>query len=55
MKNETFKIIKEKLNFEEKYVKAFFHYRPTFYRLHIHFINVNNNNIDNSGNRSHFL
>lgn len=33
----------------------FIHYQPSFYRLHIHFIHVENKKEDILGDRAHFL
>ncbi len=40
MKNKTCWIIKEKYDLDENNLKMFFHYDPSTYHLHIHFINV---------------
>ena len=43
IKCNTFKIIKQKYNINESAIRAYFHYPPSFYHLHIHFNVVNNN------------
>ena len=40
MKQKTLEIIKEKFNLEEHSLKMYFHYRPSTYHLHIHFVNI---------------
>lgn len=40
MKRKTIEIIKNKYNLDEYYLKMFFHYEPSTYHLHIHFVNV---------------
>lgn len=40
MKRITLNIIKSRYNIEEYYIKIFFHYDPSTYHLHIHFVNV---------------
>jgi hypothetical protein len=39
MRNITLKIIKEKYGLNETSIKKFFHYPPSTYHLHIHFVN----------------
>ena len=39
MKSVTCRVIKEKYNLDEHYLKMFFHYEPSTYHLHIHFVN----------------
>ena len=39
MKNITLKIIKEKYGLNETSIKKYFHYPPSTYHLHIHFVN----------------
>jgi len=41
MKQTTLNIIKNKFNLDETNLKIFFHYTPSTYHLHIHFINLN--------------
>jgi m7GpppX diphosphatase len=40
MKKITLQIIREKYGLEEEYMKMFFHYDPSTYHLHIHFVNI---------------
>jgi m7GpppX diphosphatase len=40
MKRKTVEIIKNKFNLDEHYLKMFFHYEPSTYHLHIHFVNL---------------
>lgn len=40
MKNITLNIIKNKYDIDEHFIKMFFHYEPSTYHLHIHFVNV---------------
>jgi len=42
MKNKTVEIIEKKYNLDEHYLKMFFHYQPSAYHLHIHFVNISN-------------
>jgi hypothetical protein len=39
MKRKTVEVIKYKFNLDEHYLKMFFHYEPSTYHLHIHFVN----------------
>jgi hypothetical protein len=39
MKRKTVAVIKEKFSLDEHYLKMFFHYEPSTYHLHIHFVN----------------
>jgi len=55
MKKVTLNIIKFKYNIEEHYIKMFFHYEPSTYHLHIHFINVSNHDSRSSVEYSHEL
>lgn len=40
MKQVTLDIIKQRFNIDEYHLKIFFHYEPSTYHLHIHFVNV---------------
>ena len=53
MKKVTCKIIKEKYGLDECYIKQFFHYEPSTYHLHIHFINIENVECQSSVEYSH--
>jgi m7GpppX diphosphatase len=53
MKKVTCKIIKEKYGVDECYIKKFFHYEPSTYHLHIHFINIANVECQSSVEYSH--
>ena len=39
MKTVSLQIIKEKYGLDETSIKKFFHYPPSSYHLHIHFVN----------------
>lgn len=53
MKKVTLNIIKEKYGLDEYYIKIFFHYEPSTYHLHIHFVNVSNHDSRSSVEYSH--
>jgi hypothetical protein len=55
MKKVTLETIKRKYNIDECYLKMFFHYEPSTYHLHIHFVNVTNNEARSSVEYSHDL
>jgi hypothetical protein len=55
MKTITLNIIKEKYNMHEHYIKMFFHYEPSTYHLHIHFVNAANHDARSSVEYSHEL
>ena len=55
MKKVTLDIIKEKYGLNEYYIKMFFHYDPSTYHLHIHFVNVANHDSHSSVEYSHEL
>ena len=55
MKAVTLYIIKQRYNIDENYVKMFFHYEPSTYHLHIHFVNVANYEARSSVEYSHEL
>jgi hypothetical protein len=55
MKRTTLDIIKQRYNIDEYYVKMFFHYEPSTYHLHIHFINVAHREARSSVEYSHEL
>jgi m7GpppX diphosphatase len=40
MKKVSLNIIKHNYDIEEHYIKMFFHYEPSTYHLHIHFVNI---------------
>jgi m7GpppX diphosphatase len=55
MKLVTLEIISAKYNIDEYYIKAFFHYEPSTYHLHIHFVNTANYDVRSSIEYSHEL
>jgi m7GpppX diphosphatase len=55
MKNVTLNIIKNTYGIDEHYIKMFFHYEPSTYHLHIHFVNVANYESHSSVEYSHEL
>jgi m7GpppX diphosphatase len=55
MKQATTKIIKNKYDLDECYLKMFFHYEPSTYHLHIHFVNSSNHETRSSVEYSHEL
>ena len=46
--NEGKKIIAKKFGCKENEIKAYLHYPPSFYYLHVHYISVNDNNNSSS-------
>jgi len=55
MKNVATEVIKSKYNLDECYLKMFFHYEPSTYHLHIHFVNASNHDSRSSVEYSHEL
>ena len=55
MKRTTLDIIKKRYGIDEHYIKIFFHYEPSTYHLHIHFVNVANHDSRSSVEYSHEL
>lgn len=55
MKKVTLDIIKQKYEIDEYYIKMFFHYEPSTYHLHIHFVNVAHHDARSSVEYSHEL
>lgn len=55
MKKSCLNIIKQKYNIDEHYIKMFFHYEPSTYHLHIHFVNVAHHEARSSVEYSHEL
>jgi len=55
MKEVTHTIIKDKYGIDECYIKKFFHYEPSTYHLHIHFMNIVNFEAPSSVEYSHEL
>ena len=55
MKKVTTEVIKNKYNLDEYYLKMFFHYEPSTYHLHIHFVNSGNHDARSSVEYSHEL
>ena len=55
MKRVTLEIISAKYNIDEYYIKMFFHYEPSTYHLHIHFVNTANYDVRSSIEYSHEL
>ena len=55
MKAKTLEVIKSTYNLDETNLKMFFHYDPSTYHLHIHFINVEHTETNSSVEYSHDL
>jgi m7GpppX diphosphatase len=55
MKNRTIEIIENKYKLEEYNLKIFFHYEPSTYHLHIHFVNLTCHDSRSSVEYSHEL
>jgi m7GpppX diphosphatase len=55
MKIVTLQVIREKYGLEEEYIKMYFHYEPSTYHLHIHFVNIASNQLHSSVEYSHEL
>jgi m7GpppX diphosphatase len=55
MKKVTLEIIKNKYGLDECYLKMFFHYDPSTYHLHIHFVNTAHYDARSSVEYSHEL
>ena len=55
MKTVTLNVIREKYGLEEGYIKMYFHYEPSTYHLHIHFVNTASNQLHSSVEYSHEL
>lgn len=55
MKLKTLQIIEENFNLKEENLKIFFHYDPSTYHLHIHFVNIDHNLANSSVEYSHEL
>ena len=55
MKKKTLEVIKSTYNLDESDLKMFFHYDPSTYHLHIHFINVEHTETNSSVEYSHEL
>jgi m7GpppX diphosphatase len=55
MKNTTIQIIKHKYGLDESHLKMFFHYEPSTYHLHIHFVNNSYHESRSSVEYSHEL
>jgi m7GpppX diphosphatase len=55
MKKVSLNIIKHNYDINEHYIKMFFHYEPSTYHLHIHFVNVLHQEARSSVEYSHEL
>jgi m7GpppX diphosphatase len=55
MKNVTLYIIKEKYKIRKEHIKMYFHYEPSTYHLHIHFVHLSNDAVHSSVEYSHDL
>ena len=55
MKQVTLQVIREKYNLSEEYIRMYFHYEPSTYHLHIHFVNIASNEGHSSVEYSHEL
>jgi m7GpppX diphosphatase len=55
MKQVTLQVIREKYGLEQEDIKTYFHYEPSTYHLHIHFVNTIANQLHSSVEYSHEL
>jgi m7GpppX diphosphatase len=55
MKRETIRVIRDTYQIDEQHLKMFFHYDPSTYHLHIHFVNIVNSQTRSSVEYSHEL
>lgn len=55
MKKATLDLIREKYGLEQGTIKMYFHYEPSTYHLHIHFVNIVSNQLHSSVEYSHEL
>jgi len=55
IKKETLKIINKEYNILENKIKMYIHYAPSTYHLHIHFVNIENTDVNSSVEYSHEL
>lgn len=55
MKQVTLQVIREKYDLSEEYIRMYFHYEPSTYHLHIHFVNIASNEGHSSVEYSHEL
>ena len=55
LRDTTFKLLKEKYSIDNTKIKAYIHYPPSTYHLHIHFAHVNNMYAKSSIEYSHLL
>ena len=51
----TLDIIKEKYGFDKESIKMYFHYSPSTYLLHVHFLHIKNTECHSSVEYSHGL
>ena len=55
MKSVSLQVIREKYGLDEEYIRMYFHYEPSTYHLHIHFVNTASNQLHSSVEYSHEL
>ena len=55
MKSVSLQVIREKYGLEEEYIRMYFHYEPSTYHLHIHFVNISSTQLHSSVEYSHEL
>ena len=55
IKKEALKIINEEYEITENKIKMYIHYAPSTYHLHIHFVNIENVDVNSSVEYSHEL
>ena len=55
IQEKTVEVIKNNYNLDEPYLKKFFHYEPSTYHLHIHFVNSTCHDSRSSVEYSHLL
>jgi m7GpppX diphosphatase len=53
VKNKACEIIKNKYKLDEEHLKIFFHYRPSVWQLHLHFLNLEYKTKSSSIEKSH--
>lgn len=55
MYNKSMETIKSKYNINREHIRAYFHYYPSYYHLHVHFNHINNDVAGTSAGKAHLL
>mmetsp|Transcript_26015 Transcript_26015/g.42675 ORF Transcript_26015/g.42675 Transcript_26015/m.42675 type:complete len:220 (-) Transcript_26015:2234-2893(-) len=55
IRSKVYKTLSDKFGLESTKIRAFFHYHPSYYHLHVHFVHSSMNTLNCSAGKAHLL